>query len=45
MAGLLLPNQSSFHRLESKLFGVRLIMHEGPGTDDSKKSQIRLHPV
>ena len=39
------PHLSSFHCLEFKIFGVRLSVHEGLGTDDSKKSQVWLRTV
>lgn len=35
-AGISAPHQSSFNRLEFEIFGVRLDVHEGPGTDDAK---------
>ena len=45
IAVVAVPHQSSFSRLELKLFGLRLDVHEGAGTDDLKKSQIWLRPV
>ena len=45
VAVLAVSHQSSFHRLEFELFGARLDVGEGPGTDNSKKPKIRLLSV
>lgn len=44
-AAVAITHQPRFRRYEVKGFTVRLGVYEGPGTDDSITSQIRLCPV